>query len=86
MTAHATATIAQAQAARQTLRERENELARLSGEVAQERRELLGRSPGQAAMAPCRSPGSAPPPTGSILTARPRRTADTCAPGADQRQ
>jgi predicted dithiol-disulfide oxidoreductase (DUF899 family) len=40
MAAHATATMAQAQAARQTLRERENELARLSGEVAQERREL----------------------------------------------
>ena len=40
MRAHTTATTAEVQAAREKLRERENELARLSGEIARERREL----------------------------------------------
>jgi predicted dithiol-disulfide oxidoreductase (DUF899 family) len=40
MTAHRTTTMAEARAARDKVRERENDLARLSGEIAQERREL----------------------------------------------
>ncbi len=40
MAAHTTATMAEAQAARDKLRERENELARLSEQIVRERREL----------------------------------------------
>jgi predicted dithiol-disulfide oxidoreductase (DUF899 family) len=40
MTEHMTATMAEANAAREKLRERENELTRLAGEIARERREL----------------------------------------------
>jgi len=40
MTTHNTATMAEARAAREKLRERENELERLSAEIARERREL----------------------------------------------